>query len=185
MSNAATAPTPTRARRAPMTAPAAPEPAPEAPAAAAEPEGTRSARKPFGVRSQRLENNTIPGFQCYWFNDFPGRIDRAKEAGYEHVLDSNGKPVQKVVGVAEGGGGLRAYRMKIPLEFYLADQAAKEAPRAEIDASMRSARDRDAGYAAPGAPAFDRSPSDGRAPPVASAQMSAEGRQRFNLPKAE
>ena len=181
MSNAA-AQTPSRARRTSMaTSEAAPGPMPEPSPASSQPNvalaPAEGNRKPFGARAQRLENPPIANYQCYWFNDLPGRIERAKEAGYEHVLDKDGKPVKKVVGVAEGGGGLVAYRMKIPAEFYQADQEAKERPRAELDASMRSSGGRDAGYATKGAPLH-------RTEASVPAQMDHEGRQRFNLPKA-
>lgn len=175
MTEAATETRP-RGRRA-MSAPevpAAPAPSP-APQPINEIVGTdalpvRSARKPFGTRRERLENTPIPGFQCYWFNDIPGRIERAKEAGYAHVTNPDGSPVRKVVGVMEGGGPLHAYRMKIPMEWFLEDMAAKEKPRSEIDAQMRSGI-RDGGYASEGRPGYTTS--------TVSAQMAPDGRQTF------
>lgn len=181
---------PTRARK-PMTAPqqAAPvQPVAAEPAAAASADvlpPAQGARRPFGARRQRLENPPIPGFQCYWFNDLPGRIDQAKEAGYEHVTDSGGKPVCKVVGTMEGGGPLKAYRMKIPIEFYEQDQAAKERPRAEIDAQMRQGGNRDGGYVEQGRPSFVMKPTQDAPAAYTQATMNSEGRQRFGAPKPE
>lgn len=181
--------TPTRARK-PMTAPhTAPAQAPVEPAAATASAETLApaagVRRPFGARRQRLENPPIPGFQCYWFNDIADRIGEAKEAGYEHVTDASGKPVCKVVGVMEGGGALKAYRMKLPIAFYQQDQEAKEAPRAEIDAAMRQAGQRDGGYASQGRPGFTTTPSAGAPAAYAQATMSTDGRQSFSGPKPQ
>ena len=169
---------PQRARRTPMTAPEMPEPEPQAEPAVngngADHVGpARIARKPFGARQERLDSAPIPGFYAYWFNATPGRIERAKEAGYDHVTDSEGKPVKKVVGTMEGGGPLLAYRMKLPIDWYREDMEAKEAPRKEVDKQMRTGG-KDGGYAAAGRPGY----TDAKA----SAEMSAEGRQKFNLP---
>lgn len=174
--------TPTRARRSMSNAykgEPATEPAPAATTVAETPEPTPPAqgtRRPFGERRLRLENTPIPGFQCYWFNDLPGRIDQAKEAGYTHVTDSNGAPVVKVAGVMEGGGGLKAYRMKIPIEFYLEDQAAKEAPRAEIDAQMRQGG-KDSGYSQQGRPGYTEA--------KVAMRMDKQGRQTSGIPPSE
>lgn len=172
-----------RAQRTPMSSaapPAAPAPVIAAPApvvvqqvATTEPTElpVRPARKPFGERRQRLDNTPIPGFQCYWINDLPGRIDQAKQAGYEHVKGPDGNPVKLVVGVMEGGGALTAYRMKIPRQWYEEDQQAKEGPRREIDAQMRQGN-KDGGYASAGRPGYTES--------TVTATMNAEGRQTFS-----
>lgn len=158
-----------------VAAPPAPAPAPlpsavtgDAPVATGAP--ARPVRKPFGERRARLDNTPIPGFQAYWFNDLPGRIDQAKAAGYENVTDANGAPVKKVVGVMEGGGPLTAYRMKIPREWFEQDQADKEAPRKAIDQQMQQGG-KDGGYASQGRPGYTESKE--------SANMTADGRQSF------
>lgn len=131
--------TPVRARRgrppaagapaaAPVTAPADPVPAtalvgngqPDAPLAP-------RVRKPFGARTQKLDNSERPGFHRHWFNDVGNRIRDAQEAGYTFVLDHAGKKMSHVVGVAEHGGGITAFRMEIPLEWYEEDQRKKVA----------------------------------------------------------
>ena len=45
----------------------------------------RPNRKPFGSMQLKLAHEIRPGFHGHWFNDTPGRIGRAQEAGYEHV----------------------------------------------------------------------------------------------------
>lgn len=87
---------------------------------------TRADRQPFGTQEQKLAWPPIPGFHLHWFNDDPGRIDRAKRAGYEMVNDADGKPVQTVVGTARGGGSLLAFLMKIPQEWADEDRAAND-----------------------------------------------------------
>lgn len=176
MSDAATVPVRARKARIPTAEPA--EPAAETATGSATDSGgvlpPAQARRPFGARRQRLENPPIPGYQCYWFNALPGRIEQALEAGYDHVKTTDGKPVCKVVGVMEGGGALMAYRMKIPREFYEQDQAEKERPRQETDAQMR-AGSKDAGYAAQGRPGY----TDAKA----SMRMDDDGRQTYGAPR--
>lgn len=88
----------------------------------------RQLRRPFGARDQKLAYPVRPGYHRHWFNDDPGRIDRAAEAGYEHVKDGqSGKNVSTVVGTARGGGSLVAFLMEIPEEWYREDMAANEA----------------------------------------------------------
>lgn len=96
-----------------------------------------SVRKPFGSHVQKLAYPEREGFHRHWFNDIPGRIARALEAGYAHVQSRDGKNVARVVGVAEAGGGLTAFLMEIPLEWYRADQKIKDDRRDEIDAKLR------------------------------------------------
>jgi hypothetical protein len=143
----------------------------------------RRARIPFGTRQQRLDNTPIPGFQCYWVNDVPGRIDRAKRAGYEHVLNEDGTPKREVVGVAPTSGPLYAYRMKLPIEFYNEDMAAKEAPRAQVDRDMRK-NIKEGGYVAENRPAFanDQSANPNHPLPSAAHLDPVTGRQKFDLP---
>jgi hypothetical protein len=96
---------------------------------AEEPRRPAGTRKPFGTQEQRLYYAPRPGYRRYWFNDIPGRIERATEAGYTHVLDGKGKNVQHIVGKAESGGGLNAFLMEIPQEWYEEDMAAAQQSR--------------------------------------------------------
>ena len=136
MSDTATA-TPVRARRtraepsAPTVEPISPVPVVSDAESMPGPVSAQRARKPFGARAHKLDNSERPGFHRHWFNDWPGRIQTALEAGYTHVKDVEGKNMCRVVGTQEHGGGLTAYRMEIPIEWYNEDQAAKEAREME------------------------------------------------------
>lgn len=97
------------------------------PVAVVDDEGPRKVtRKPFGSMSLKLAYEQREGFHRHWFNDTPGRIGRAQEAGYEHVKDAAGKNVSRVVGTAEGGGALTGFLMEIPEAFYQEDMAAQQ-----------------------------------------------------------
>lgn len=88
---------------------------------------TRASRKPFGGQEQRLSFPNRAGFHSHWFNDEPGRLERARLAGYEHRKDTRtGKSVSTVVGISRGGTSLTAYLMDIPIEWYAEDMAAQE-----------------------------------------------------------
>ena len=86
----------------------------------------RPARKPFGALEQKLAYPDRENSHRHWFNDVPGRIQRAQEAGYEHVKNDEGKNVSRVVGVAEGGGALTSFLMEIPEEWYKEDMKAQQ-----------------------------------------------------------
>lgn len=96
------------------------------------------ARKPLGRQYQKLDNSERPGFHRHWFNDDDkGRVKDALEAGYTHVLDNEGKPMSRVVSRREGGGGLLAYRMEIPIDWYRQDQDEKVAARRQRQQDMQ------------------------------------------------
>lgn len=81
------------------------------------------AKQPFGAFDKKLDLAPIKGYKQHWFNDKPGRVERALSAGWTHVLDENGKPKTMIV----DSGGLRAYALKIPEEFWLEDVKRSEA----------------------------------------------------------
>lgn len=83
-------------------------------------------RRPFGSRERKLAMAPREGFHRHWFNDDPGRIERAGEAGYTHVRDPKGSNTSNVVGVSRGGGPLVAYLMEIPIEWYQEDMLAQD-----------------------------------------------------------
>jgi hypothetical protein len=107
-----------------------------------------AARIPFGTPQLKLGYEKRPGFHRHIFNDVPGRIQRAQNAGYAHVKDREGNNVKTTVGVAKEGGGLTGYLMEIPDELYDADQAAKMQAINAFDESLR--RGVDSGGHAPG-----------------------------------
>lgn len=108
------------------------------PISAEDPGPRKSARKPFGSMNLKLAYPERTGFHRHWFNETPGRIQQAQEAGYEHVVN-DGKPVSKVVGTAEGGGPLTAFLMEIPEKWYNEDMAAQQR---EIDEKEKSIKER-------------------------------------------
>jgi hypothetical protein len=140
--------------------------------------GPRPARRPFGVRRQKLAYDTRPGFHRHWFHDLPGRIPYALECGWKHVQDKEGRNVCLDVGARDGGGSMRDYLMELPLAWYNEDQAAKLKSRNDIDAEIRrgvaTGRDNNpisGGYATQAAPGFtDRK---------VSAVMQEDGKQFF------
>jgi hypothetical protein len=83
-------------------------------------------RKPFGSFDQKLNYPEREGFKRHWFNDEPGRIIRARDAGYEQVHDEDGRPVSTVVGIGRGGQALVAFLMELPIELFHEDMAAQE-----------------------------------------------------------
>jgi hypothetical protein len=95
-------------------------------------------RLPFGTAVQRLDYPPRPGFHRYWFNDNPGRIQRALAAGYKHVLDESGKIVHRPVGTnGPSGGVLVGYLMEIPLTWWQKDLAMAQKKLDQTDADIR------------------------------------------------
>ncbi len=82
-------------------------------------------RVPFGSMTQKLAYPARPGYHRHWFNDEPGRVERAVAAGYDHVQE-NGEKVKKVVGRYDSGVPVLGYLMEIPQEWYDEDMAAEE-----------------------------------------------------------
>lgn len=84
-------------------------------------------RVPFGAAELRLAYPLREGFRRYWFNDVPGRLFRAKQAGYSHVVDPNtGENVNLVTGKQQGGQELRTYLLEIPEEWYWQDMGVQQ-----------------------------------------------------------
>ena len=96
-------------------------------------------RLPLGQRKARLAYEKRPGYVRRWLNDEPGRIFDAENGGYAKVIDpTSGQPVHRIVGVAKAGGGLVAYLMEIPEEFYNEDFLLKQIPLNEVDKQIKS-----------------------------------------------
>ncbi len=113
-------------------------------------------RIPMSVPQQKLATPELPGFHCHWINDYPGRINQAMRAGYsfvepgEAVINNSslagdqygngtdlGSRISLTVGQAEGGGGLRAYLMKIPSKLFEQDQRAIAAHVDQVHDAMQ------------------------------------------------
>ena len=99
-------------------------------------------RRPFGSSQEKLSAPKRPGYHRHWFNDYPGRVDRAKEAGYAHVNENNDKrrPMKRVVGTSQFGGPLTAYLMEIPYKWFEQDLAREQAKVDEIDAAIKQGK---------------------------------------------
>lgn len=98
---------------------------------------TRESRRAFGSMDQKLAAPKRPGFHRHWFNEIPGRIDAAREAGYEHVQDRHGKNERRVVGKTAAGEPLYGYLMEIPQEWYDDDVEKEQAHVDETDLAIR------------------------------------------------
>lgn len=98
-------------------------------------------RKPFAGFKQKLAYPERPGYFRYWFNDEPGRILQARDAGYEHVKNpATGEHEKRVVGTRKEGGALLAYLMEIPTEIWEEDQALNRRPTNETEAAIKRSR---------------------------------------------
>jgi|SRR5215467_3750592 len=102
-------------------------------------------RVPFGSEELQLAWDARPGFRNYWFNDTPGRVTRAKKAGYSHVTDPDTGDPACVVTDRTDHGGRKSYLMEIPLKFYQEDMARQAAA---LDRRLNDIRH---GRAGPGA----------------------------------
>jgi len=113
----------------------------------------RQKRIPLGTPRLKLDAaHLIPkGYRSRWVNDDPGRIARAEQGGYVHVVDPDAEvgegaenlrdqtsaKVRQRVGVRKDGTPVMAYLMMIKDEFYKEDQDAKEAERRQMEDTMR------------------------------------------------
>lgn len=119
-------------------------------------ENTKSKRQPRraainGTRNVLTIQGKDPNYVYRIVNDSGDRINQMKEIGYEIVTDKGVKvgdrrvanPTQEGAPVKVSvGGGLSAYVMRIPKEFYQEDQDAKMRHIAELESSMKKeARD--------------------------------------------
>ena len=101
----------------------------------------RNVRKPFGAFQQKLAYPPRAGYYRYWFNDEPGRVSQAKDAGYNHVKDKGtGEIVKRVVGTKKEGGALFGYLMEIPQELWNEDHAATHRRTDEIESAVRKSK---------------------------------------------
>jgi hypothetical protein len=90
-------------------------------------------RQPFGAMTQKLAYPAAPGMHNHWFNDEPGRLDDAKNAGYKKVVGKDGNPVRRVVDKTTGQLG---YLHEIPESWYKADLAAGQKAADEKDSQI-------------------------------------------------
>lgn len=110
---------------------------------------SRANRVPLGGHRQKLNvHDQDKGYSYRWFNDAPGRIQAAEQAGYEFVTEATvgdtgdgdtdlGTRVSARVGATGNGLNSTAYLMRIRQDWYDEDQDAKEQERSKIDAALR------------------------------------------------
>lgn len=102
----------------------------------------RRRRRPLGMTRHRLTGRVPEGMVGHWFNDSPGRIQDALDAGY-HFIDGEAETSSREgarkerVGVNPDGSVLMAHLMAIPKEFYDEDQATKQTQLDEFDETIR------------------------------------------------
>lgn len=84
------------------------------------------------------------GYEYRWVNDKAnGRVEAFTGRDWDVVKNAaidgtgEGTPVSRVVGTTESGQPLRAYLMEKPTDWHQEDQARKNAPRVEIEETMK------------------------------------------------
>jgi len=117
----------------------------------------REERVPLGIARQKLKVHEIKGYKLRWINDTPGRLNEARRGGYEFVqadeidgkfgdtdIDQTNRDLgSRVCRAVSQTTGLKAYLMKIPLEYYEADQRAKQKEIDEVDQAIHSGKLKD------------------------------------------
>lgn len=116
----------------------------------------RNTRVPLGVHRSKMAVPEIPGYKCRWMNDLQGRIQQALAGGYEFVavgevpefgdydVDNVNRDLgAKVSRVVDKATGQKAILMKIRKEFWLEDQAAKQANIDVIDRAIKEGKLKD------------------------------------------
>lgn len=104
------------------------EEAEDAQAEQAAPAPRKSTRIPFGNQVSKMGIPEREGFTRRWFNDKPGRIQRALDAGYKMIENPLTKaPYELTVNQSAGkNDAMKAFAMEIPNEFYDEDFALKQ-----------------------------------------------------------
>ena len=125
-------------------------------------------RIPMSVPQQKLSAPDIPGYHTHWMLGTPARIAQAQKAGYTFVendetdvnnfdLGGNaedsgntdlGSRVSLVAGgdTGQDGEAVRLYLIKLPLEFWEADQAKLADLNEQKAASLRGDSQIEQGY---------------------------------------
>lgn len=97
-----------------------------------------------GPRDILTINNKDPNFFYRWVKDYPGRIQRFLDGGYEFVVDPSAQAGQRTVdsgsrlgsALTRVDGGNTLVAMRIPLEWYNEDQEAKQRELDALEDSM-------------------------------------------------
>lgn len=102
----------------------------------------RRKRVPLGASQPKLHATVPDGMVGRWFNDTPGRIQSALDAGYDFINDKGAKDERESarkerVGVNEDGSAMLGYLMAIPKKWYNEDQKVKQKPVNAIDEAIK------------------------------------------------
>jgi hypothetical protein len=101
----------------------------------------RETHKPFGGFEQKLARPGRKGYHRVWINDEPGRINQARNAGFEHVKDpATGKNEVMVVNPSKPVGSQFGYFMEIPIEIWELNQKLKHARSDAIEAAIKGSK---------------------------------------------
>jgi hypothetical protein len=118
----------------------------EAKKSAKRPDRSKTVRQPLGQRNRlTFRGDMEEGYNYRVINDKDARLQDALDGGYEFVHskeklgdDSAAEGTAMDSRVAKPvGGGTTGYLMRIPNEFYEADQAAKEADIKKTEKGMQ------------------------------------------------
>lgn len=112
---------------------------------------SRPTRVPMSGKRLRMEipeDERDDAFHYSWISDEKGFVQRAKQAGYEHVMQSelpsfgalrdvdSADPTESAISMPVGHG-VTGYLMKQPIEYYEADQAELQALNDAREADMK------------------------------------------------
>lgn len=127
----------------------------KAPEAPAKKERTRNRGAFNGTQGKLQVGRQIEGYHLHIFNDTPGRITAAVEAGYEfvgpeevggtttNVVSRNtdiGDKVRFLVGAGADNDAQYAYLMKIRTDWWEEDQAELQRKNDKTDAAIRTGK---------------------------------------------
>lgn len=121
----------------------------------------RSKRIPLGRARIKGDASRYqkPGKEMRWFNDDPGRLQDAEEAGWAYVVDSTivlgegpvnerdqtSTKVRQRRGTQKDGSALMGYLMEIDTDLAQEDRQAKEEDRLDKENAMRRGKGEDGG----------------------------------------
>lgn len=104
----------------------------------------RVRRTPITMRARLAVKDTDPNFHYRIVNVKDDRVEQFQEQGYEIVPKavSNDKFIDTATPLGSAGefsvgGGMKAVVMRIPKEYFVQDQAAKQASIDELEATMK------------------------------------------------
>ena len=80
----------------------------------------RPVRVPMSVGKRLDQTGLDPNFYYRWMNDRDGRLEQAKQAGYDFATDEQNQHITRT------SGPNRLHLMKLPMKYRLQDEALKQ-----------------------------------------------------------